>query len=198
MNYTIIYNSIINNAKTRNKLECYIEKHHIIPVCMGGSNHQSNKAVLTAREHFICHWLLTKIHPDKSGIWFGFMCMAFMTDSKFHKRDYKVSSKLYEKLKQIKSELSKGELNHAYGKPGLFTGKKHTQQSIDKMKLAQKGELHHTFKGYYITPEGKFSSPYNASKVTNANVASWCLNPNQIISKFIISKSTLSPRYTHG
>lgn len=38
----------------------YHEKHHIIPKSLGGSNHKSNITKLSARQHYICHWLLTK------------------------------------------------------------------------------------------------------------------------------------------
>ena len=37
MNYTKIYNDLIERAKTR-KLDGYKEVHHIIPRCMGGGN----------------------------------------------------------------------------------------------------------------------------------------------------------------
>ena len=53
------YDMIIENAKNRD-LTGYKERHHIIPKCMGGSNNKENLVDLTAREHFICHWLLTK------------------------------------------------------------------------------------------------------------------------------------------
>ena len=38
----------------------YVERHHVIPRSLGGSNKKSNLVALTYREHFICHWLLTK------------------------------------------------------------------------------------------------------------------------------------------
>ena len=53
------YDSIVVRAKTR-KLECYIERHHILPRCLGGTDDVDNIAELTAREHFICHRLLSK------------------------------------------------------------------------------------------------------------------------------------------
>jgi hypothetical protein len=58
MNYEKIYDCIIKRAKTR-KLEGYVEKHHIIPKCMGGSNEKQNIVELTAREHFyvICYYV---------------------------------------------------------------------------------------------------------------------------------------------
>lgn len=58
--YTKWYYSIINNAKTRNII-IYSEKHHIIPRSLGGDNSTENIVKLTAREHFICHLLLTKM-----------------------------------------------------------------------------------------------------------------------------------------
>jgi hypothetical protein len=57
------YDMIIDNAKNRD-LNGYKERHHIIPKCMGGSNKETNLVDLTAREHFICHWLLTKCIED--------------------------------------------------------------------------------------------------------------------------------------
>lgn len=43
------------------RLDCYTEKHHIIPRSMGGKDTKENLVVLTAREHYIAHLLLTKI-----------------------------------------------------------------------------------------------------------------------------------------
>jgi hypothetical protein len=57
MNYERIYNQIIERAKNR-KLIGYKERHHIIPKCMGGNNNELNLVELTAREHFLCHWLI--------------------------------------------------------------------------------------------------------------------------------------------
>lgn len=38
----------------------YVEKHHIVPRSMGGTNEKSNIVKLTFRKHFLAHWLLTK------------------------------------------------------------------------------------------------------------------------------------------
>ena len=62
MNCVRIYNSLMENSKQDRKLVGYTEKHHILPVCMGGSNEDVNLVRLTAKEHFIAHWLLYKIH----------------------------------------------------------------------------------------------------------------------------------------
>lgn len=60
--YTRLYYSIISNAQTRIlPIDTYIEKHHIIPKSLGGDNSKANLVNLTAREHFICHRLLTRM-----------------------------------------------------------------------------------------------------------------------------------------
>ena len=57
--YRLWHNNIIAKAKNRT-LDCYKEKHHILPRSLGGSNDKSNLVELTAREHFIVHMLLCK------------------------------------------------------------------------------------------------------------------------------------------
>ena len=53
------------------------EEHHIIPRCLGGSDDKSNLVKLTAKEHFICHLLLTKIYK-KGSLEYYKMCHAFL------------------------------------------------------------------------------------------------------------------------
>ena len=66
MDYKAIYYKIIENAKNEteneNRLVGYFEKHHIQPKSLGGTNNKENLVKLTAREHFICHWLLVKMY----------------------------------------------------------------------------------------------------------------------------------------
>lgn len=65
MNYFAIYDRLIDRAKTRDSstLE-YIERHHIIPRCMGGSDDTDNLVALSLEEHFVAHQLLTKMFPS--------------------------------------------------------------------------------------------------------------------------------------
>lgn len=67
MNYKKIYESLISNSISRDDITdtCYTERHHIIPTCIGGSNNKDNITILTAREHFMAHWLLYKIHKSQ-------------------------------------------------------------------------------------------------------------------------------------
>jgi len=58
--YTNWYYSIIKTAHDR-PVTGYTERHHIIPKSLGGDNSEKNLVRLTAREHFVCHHLLTKM-----------------------------------------------------------------------------------------------------------------------------------------
>ena len=64
--YTTWYYNIIHNAIHKELSDItYTEKHHIIPKSCGGTNDHANLVRLTYKEHFICHWLLTKMVDDK-------------------------------------------------------------------------------------------------------------------------------------
>lgn len=63
--YTTWYNNIVVTAKSRILPEnTYSERHHIVPKCLGGGDHKDNLVKLTAKEHFVCHLLLTKMVSD--------------------------------------------------------------------------------------------------------------------------------------
>jgi hypothetical protein len=97
MDYHKIYSLIINRARNRN-LKGYKERHHIIPKCLGGTNKKDNIVNLTAREHFFCHQLLCEIYPENKKLVFALWSMANQK-APLQKRTFKVSSKLYERLK---------------------------------------------------------------------------------------------------
>jgi hypothetical protein len=63
MNHRKVHDQLIDRAKSRLKESgTYYEKHHIIPKCMGGLDSEDNLVNLTAREHFLVHWLLVEIY----------------------------------------------------------------------------------------------------------------------------------------
>jgi hypothetical protein len=59
------YNDIVLRGKTR-VLDCYRERHHILPRSLGGDDYEENIVDLTYREHFLVHWLLTKIYEGQA------------------------------------------------------------------------------------------------------------------------------------
>ena len=63
MNYQRHYDLLIERARNRT-LEGYCERHHVIPVCMGGGDEKGNLVKLTAEEHYVAHQLLVKMYPE--------------------------------------------------------------------------------------------------------------------------------------
>ena len=71
MDYHLLYTRIIEHRR-RNPVsgELYCEAHHIIPKSLDGDNSKENLVDLTAREHFICHWLLAKMYVPETCEWY--------------------------------------------------------------------------------------------------------------------------------
>ena len=115
--YTRIYYDIIDRAKSRTLSEnIYTEKHHIIPQSFyksrsktgwldGDYNSKKNLAILTAREHFICHMLLVKM---TTGIGHFKMANALLRLSRGSKIKPLINSRTYNRIKLISSEAKKG------------------------------------------------------------------------------------------
>jgi len=62
VNYVQTYGKLIARATKRVCVNGYVERHHILPKALGGSDDSSNLVALTAREHFIAHLLLARIY----------------------------------------------------------------------------------------------------------------------------------------
>lgn len=80
MNYAKLYNQITTHAQQTPQTG-YTEDHHIIPRCMDGPDTPDNIVTLSARQHFICHWLLTKMHPEHAGLRYAFHMMFHPTSA---------------------------------------------------------------------------------------------------------------------
>jgi hypothetical protein len=115
------------------------ERHHIIPKSFGGSDDSTNLVFITAREHFICHWLLTKIYPTGEEHWKMLNALRMMRAENKNQQRYetKITSRVYANLKEeytkLQSEKYKGENNPFYGKT-------HTDEAIQRISEANTGE----------------------------------------------------------
>lgn len=100
--YTTWYFAIISDAKNlhRTKASGYFENHHIVPKALGGAHNFDNRVLLTAREHFVCHFLLYKMLPLGSNarhrMLHSFMLMKGKNE--FQKTRY-MNGRLYEAAK---------------------------------------------------------------------------------------------------
>jgi hypothetical protein len=86
MDYARHYRALIERARNRHLNGCYVERHHIIPRCMGGDEEPSNLVRLTAEEHCLAHQLLAKMHPENEKLAYAAKTMgaraAHLTGSK--------------------------------------------------------------------------------------------------------------------
>ena len=121
MNYQKIYDDLIARCQERQSVDGYKERHHIIPKSLGGSNNPSNLVDLTAREHFVAHFLLAKMHGGNQ--WLSIKRMR-------GNDDFYINSRLYEVARQ---EISKVTSKR-------FKGVAKTEEQREKMSSASKGK----------------------------------------------------------
>jgi hypothetical protein len=135
MDYLKIYNAIIDRAKLRNKdINEYYEKHHIIPKCLGGKNNKENFVFLTAKEHFVSHWLLFKIYGgSKLAHAWNSMCRV-SKGQEARLINSRTFSRARETHRRLLQQNSSGDLNNFYGK-------KHSDESKRAISTANKGRI---------------------------------------------------------
>lgn len=101
MNYKKIYNSLVYSRQKLNRnsnVGSGLEKHHIIPKSLGGTDSKTNIVILTPREHCFAHILLSKMYTGESK---GKMCYALISMMKLrNKNRSSISSKQYEILRK--------------------------------------------------------------------------------------------------
>lgn len=132
--YKRIYFSIIENSKNRDKNPETIEKHHVIPKCFGGSDDIDNIAVLTPRDHYICHLLLTKFTEGEYKRKMCYALSSFNRNNQHQKRN--LTSRQYETIRRIVSDEMKGDNNpmrihniDMSGDKNPFYGKTHSDET---------------------------------------------------------------------
>jgi len=128
MNYKKIYDQICERAKTESDHRIlnrklwksskgsngvYYESHHIVPLCLGGTGkaHQwkhLNIVLLTAREHFICHWLLYRLNPDSISLLYAFDKMCVFSPTQSNNR-YIPSSRVISEIMESRRRLGRGD-----------------------------------------------------------------------------------------
>ncbi len=150
MNYEKIYNRLIQSAfgRLREDYE-YLERHHITPLCIGGVDDDSNIVLLTAREHFVAHQLLTKIHPDTPSLIYAAHRMTLFAEHQRDRSKNRMYSWLKNRLYAAQSAKLKGKSwEEIYGAAKAHDmkerlaeskrGKTHSAQHIRNNSEAQK------------------------------------------------------------
>lgn len=148
MDYQKIYSNLIQKRKSVLLENQYIEKHHIVPKCLGGSDDEDNLVVLTPEEHFLAHQLLVKIYPEHKGLKYA---LYMMTKAPQGRRN---NNKLYGWIKRDYLANRAQSRGH--------TGRKFSPEHIAKLKAARakqiiteetKQKISSTKKGVKMTPE---------------------------------------------
>lgn len=114
MNYESHYFKLMERARTR-LLEGYSEQHHVVPRCLGGDDSVDNLVDLTAKEHYVAHQLLVKMHPGNSKLVYAAHMMG----------NTRKGSRSYSWLREQHAENLRGT--------------KHSEETKAKMSLARKG-----------------------------------------------------------
>lgn len=129
--YTKLYYQIINPTLSRT-LDTYKELHHIIPRSLGGTDEKDNLTYLTAREHFICHWLLVKMTEGaaRSKMIYALQGMRAQNNSQ-QRYETQITSRVYEHYRiehaRIHSETMKG-------RPAWNKGRKLEGAELEKQR----------------------------------------------------------------
>lgn len=195
MNYEQLYVNLLVKHGTEEKPAGYSERHHIIPISLGGSNTVENLVYLSARAHLIAHWILFKIHKNEA------MARAFygMCDTYRRPKRTRVTSHTYEAAKKAFSAHNHMKLP-MHKKRAAESATRQWAERYDEMKgsnaamfsdvnhpMYMKGKTgdSHPRSRAVITPLGRFGSVRNAAKAH--------MVPHPLISRYC--KSNKHPEY---
>ena len=142
------YDHLIDRARNRT-IEGYVERHHIVPRSLGGTNEKSNLVDLTAREHLVAHMLLPRFVENKAPMW-NAVYMMMNTQGR------KLTGKLYE---QARIEYR-----------GICKSRKRSPETCAKMSAALKGRKSspETCAKMSAARKGKKRSPETCAKISAA------------------------------
>lgn len=158
MNYKKHYDILIERSRSR-ILDGYVEKHHIIPKCLGGGDDKSNIVVLTPEEHFLAHQLLIKMYPGNRDLIYATQLMTT------HHTDARVNNKLFGWLRKqmalaMSSQTKKWIKEN--GHPRGMLGKTHSVESNASRSVTCKKSMTESVgvKVYTYDLDGTFNKEY--------------------------------------
>jgi hypothetical protein len=109
-----------------------VERHHVIPKCLGGSNAKENMVALIPEEHYVAHQLLVKMHPRHRGVANAAVLMAERCSG----------NKAYGWIRRSRATAQRGKKRapfsreHRENLAAANIGKKHSAESRAKMSEA--------------------------------------------------------------
>jgi hypothetical protein len=159
MDYPKHYKRLIERSKTR-ILEGYVEKHHILPKCLGGLDNTENIAVLSPEEHFLAHQLLVKMYPGNRDLIYATQLMTL------HQSNARVNNKLFGWLRKqmaVSMSIQTKKWIKENGHPKGMLGKTHTLESNIQRSITCKQSMTDSVGVAVYTYEldGTFYKKYN-------------------------------------
>jgi len=192
MNYRKAYRNIMNRAKSENRTKdgkIYYESHHIIPNFMfknrkgrlgpighleGDCDDKNNLVLLTMREHFLAHLLLTKIYAKtryefsakKSLVWF----FTLVEKSLHPRKEWYNLSRLekYEKYRELAIDGIRKSMSGTMLVKDAKTNEKIGRVSTQHLKVLSGAWVHWT-KGRKNTKEQNIANSKRMSGMGNPN-----------------------------
>ena len=176
MNHSKVYSQLISHAQIRGKVDGYKERHHIIPKALGGSDSKGNLIELTAREHFIAHMLLARIHGGS--MWHAVQMLSGNDGFYINSRLYEIAKK--EIAKQVSLRfLGVPKSNETKLKMSVSSkGKPKSKEAIENSRKARLGKpvtenslkALHTHRHLAWTPEAQIKK---SAKLKGRDVSGW-------------------------
>tara|TARA_R110000868_G_scaffold105381_4_gene289699 strand:+ start:533 stop:1282 length:750 start_codon:yes stop_codon:yes gene_type:complete len=170
VNYQLHYERLIEKARNR-VLSGYVETHHVVPRCIGGTNERSNLVQLTAEEHFVAHQLLYKMHPHVSGLAFA---MTSMTGNRYGKR----SNKAYGWIRRKVAIAQSGVGKKRWTDPEFREKQKIAQEKVrerpgyrEQFSIIHKGRVKSAQERANIAEAGRNRAPRKFSEQAKANMS---------------------------
>ena len=172
MDYKKCYYNLISSRQLLDRVKgsgIYYESHHILPKSLGGDNSKENLVLLTFKEHFIAHLLLSKMYDGDIK---RKMCYALWRMSKgSSKHERIVSASQYKTCREAEREAKK---NHVVSEQTRLKislgnkGKKRTPEMIEAHRNRIKGTTHttseETKEKISLAQKGKKHSPERIEK----------------------------------
>jgi hypothetical protein len=132
MDYQRHYDNLIIRARSR-VLDGYVERHHVRPLCLGGTDEIGNLVALTPEEHYTAHLLLAKIHRNDARLLYA-ANMMMVNNPAQHRTQNKMYGWLRKAIDEAQrlrkpSEETRGKLRQSRKGRTPALGMKHTEET---------------------------------------------------------------------
>jgi hypothetical protein len=162
MNYQKIYEQLT----ATDMIADYTEKHHIIPKCMGGTNHATNIVKLTPEAHYVAHQVLIKIYPNNHKL---IKAAHMMSVGRATNKSYGWIRKEFAKAVSVMHKGKPLSEEHKSKIAIANTGKTHTSETRSKISKAKENMSIEYKSKLSVAKKGKPLSEEHKSKISNSN-----------------------------